>query len=197
MFICRVLILGLRCTARCHPNARSAMEKRPKALLPGVPAVCHPWLFLSHLGLFISDNFSNMLFSTSECARRKHYKLGVVARECFDLSLWRWGRCRWGGRLESVCCPGFWVTCPLSSGLLCLSTDTVVDRSGGACFCLMCSGCLLELVCFPLLCSCVRVAWGLGGELCEDRTCAPSLGAFRQARGSAPGGTHGSKRLLA
>lgn len=102
MFICRVLILGLGCTARYHPNARSAMEKRPKALLPGVPAVCHPWLFLSHLGLFISDNFSNMLFSASEYARRKHYKLRVVAKECFDLSLWRWGQCRWGGR-AGVC----------------------------------------------------------------------------------------------
>ena len=35
--------------------------------------------------------FSNVLFSASEHVRRKCYKPGVVVKECFDFSLWRWG----------------------------------------------------------------------------------------------------------
>ena len=45
------------------------------------------------------------------------------------------------------------------------------------------------------VCVCVCVAWGLGGELREDRTCKPSLSALGQALSSAPGGMYGSKHF--
>lgn len=69
MFIWGVLIPGLPCTARHHPDAGSAVEKRPKALLPRVPAVGHPWLFLSHLGLF-QILFKYVVFCFGICEKK-------------------------------------------------------------------------------------------------------------------------------
>lgn len=53
MFICQYTPVQ-SCAPGATPMPGQLGGEAPQKPLLG-PAVCHPWLFLSHLGLFISD----------------------------------------------------------------------------------------------------------------------------------------------